>query len=126
MTTNSTFVETLRARWISKRNEFIQGKRVPGQIFGGPDGYARRELRAYRLATFWTRDESLPGEWWLVRRCTRWDVYPQQEPLRLIRYVPIGKGGIEAGWFDMYYPSGEKARRSDIRVRRADPKPVRT
>jgi len=110
-----TAVAILRDRWIAKRNEFIGGKRVPGQVFYSPDGYARRELRAYRLAQVWARDRSLPGEWWWVKRDQRWDVYPQREPCTLMRVVRNGP------WVELFYPDGTKARLSYIRSHRSDP-----
>jgi len=87
------FVSILKNRWIAKRNEFInaarKGKPIRG-FFDGPDGYARRELRAYRLALGWTRDRLLPGQWFWARRDTRWDVYPFEPQTELIRVVPDG------------------------------------
>lgn len=111
------FVATLRERWLTRRNEFIgaagRGKSLPGRIFDGPDDYARRELRAYRLAQVWARDESLPGEWYWVRRDQRWDVYPQREPCTLMRVTKDGP------WHTFFYPDGTKARTTYILARRA-------
>lgn len=127
MTTIPAFVTTLRARWIAKRNEFIsEGKRVLPATWrsGGvsrhssPDGYAGRELRAYRLAQVWARDRSLPGEWYWVRRDQRWDVYPQREACTLMRVVRNGP------WSELFYPDGTKTRIAYILSHRADPEPA--
>jgi len=109
-----TSIETLRARWIAKRNEYITGKRIPGRYFAGPDDYARRELRAYRLVLGWNRDRSLPGRWVWARRDTRWDVYPSQPRAELLREVPDGPGFIQ-----MFHLEGGKARVSYFVVREA-------
>lgn len=107
-----TLVATLKARWIAKRNEFIvEGKR--DGFHSSPDGYARRELRAYRLAQVWARDQSLPGEWYWVRRDQRWDVYPQREPCTLMRVVKNGP------WSELFYPDGTKSRIGYILSHRA-------
>ena len=96
-----SFVTTLRDRWLAKRNEFIARKapRDPngitygGRYCDGPDDYARRELRAYRLALAWARDISLAGEWWWAKRDSRWDVYPSsRESTMLVRVVVRGPG----------------------------------
>ncbi len=111
-TTN--LVETLKARWIAKRNEYISAARkgrplkVPGVFYQGPDAYARRELRAYRLAQVWARDKTLPGEWYWVSRDQRWDVYPGREARTLMRVVRHGT------WVELFYPDGTEARTSYI------------
>jgi hypothetical protein len=115
MARKSSLVETLRARWIAKRSEFIAGKRVPLGFHDGPDDYARRELRAYRLAQVWARDLSLPGDWYWVKRDQRWDVYPQSEACTLMRVVRSGP------WHELFYPDGTKARVGYILSHRADP-----
>ena len=57
--------------------------------------------------------ESTASGWWWARRDTRWDVYPQTEPLVRLRVEPDGPGFVK-----MFHENGAQTRVGYVLVSR--------